>query len=143
MPYFSSLISITRTKISSQTIPSAHYANYSCETALVKIVNDILWAMESQRVTAIMAIDLSVDSISHSILISVLRERFGITDTALSSFESYLHPQYCKVLAQLTARIENWYVACYKVPVPVQSCTWYMHQPWNQWLRLKHLTMKK
>ena len=78
---------------------NAYCANYGCETALVKIINDILWAMESQRVTALMAIDLSAafDTIDHSILISVLRERFGITDTALSWFESYLCPWYCKV----------------------------------------------
>ena len=37
---------------------SAYCANYSYETALVKIVNDILWAMESQKVSALMAIDL-------------------------------------------------------------------------------------
>ena len=49
--------------------------------------------------TALLAIDLSAafDTIDHGILISVVRERFGITDTALSWFESYLCPQYCKV----------------------------------------------
>ena len=30
---------------------SAYRANYSCETALTKIVNDILWAVEHQKVT--------------------------------------------------------------------------------------------
>ena len=78
---------------------SAYYVNYSCETALVKIVNDILWAMENQKVTTLMAIDLSAafDTMDHSILTSVLRERFGINEMALSCFESYLHLQYCKV----------------------------------------------
>ena len=78
---------------------SAYQPNYSCETALVKILNDILWPMENKKVTALMAIDLSAafDTMDHSILIAVLRERFGITDTALSWFESYLHPRYCKV----------------------------------------------
>ena len=69
---------------------SAYRPNYSCETALVKIVNDILWTMENKKVTALMAIDLSTafDTVDHSILITVLRERFGITDTALSWFKS-------------------------------------------------------
>ena len=72
---------------------SAYCANYSCETALAKIINDILWAMESQRVTALMTLDLSAafDTVNHCILISVHRERFGITDTALSQTKSYLH----------------------------------------------------
>ena len=78
---------------------SAYHTNYSCETALVKIVNDILWAMENKKVTTLMAIDLSAafDTMDHNILIAVLRERFGITDTVLSWFKSYLHQRYCKV----------------------------------------------
>ena len=78
---------------------SAYRVNYSCKTVLVTIVNDIQWAMENQRVTTLMAVDLGAtfDTMNHNILISVLRERFGITETALSWFESYLHPLYCKV----------------------------------------------
>ena len=38
---------------------SAYRPNYSCEMALVKITNDILWAMEHQKATNLMAIDLS------------------------------------------------------------------------------------
>ena len=59
----------------------------------------MLWAMENQRVTTLMAVDLSAafDTMDHSILFSALRERFGITEMALSWFESYLHPWYCKV----------------------------------------------
>ena len=55
--------------------------------------------MENKKVTALLVIDLSAafDTVDHSILIAVLRERFGITDTALSWFESYLHPRYCEV----------------------------------------------
>ena len=34
---------------------SVYRANYSCETALAKIVNDILWAMEHQKVTSLVA----------------------------------------------------------------------------------------
>ena len=53
---------------------SAYGANYSCETALTKIVNDILWAMEHQKVTSLVAIDLSVafDMVDHNILLRLL-----------------------------------------------------------------------
>ena len=36
---------------------SAYRRNYSCETALIKIINDFLWAMENQMVTALVAVD--------------------------------------------------------------------------------------
>ena len=87
---------------------------------MVKIVNDILWAMENKKVTALMAIDLSAafDTVDHSVLIAVLRERFGITDTALSWFESYLHPRYCKVNVGTNYSKDRELVCC----VPQGSC---------------------
>ena len=67
-----------------------------------------------------MAIDLSTafDTVDHSILIAVLRERFGITDTALSRFESYLHPRYCKVNVGTNYSKDRELVCC----VPQGSC---------------------
>ena len=58
---------------------SSYHANYSCETALLKIMDDILWAMERQDMTALIAIDLSVafDTVNHNILVEVLHRRFG------------------------------------------------------------------
>ena len=41
---------------------SAYRNNYSCETALLKIVNDLLWNMENRMVTPLITIDLSVTS---------------------------------------------------------------------------------
>ena len=78
---------------------SAYCANYSCETALLKIMNDILWAMERQDITALIAIDLSAafSTVNHNILIEVLHRRFGVTETALEWFTSYLRPQFCRV----------------------------------------------
>ena len=87
---------------------------------MFKIVNDILWAMENKKVTTLMAIDLraAFDTVDHSILIAVLRERFGITDTALSWFESYLHPRYCKVNVGKNYSKDRELVCC----VPQGSC---------------------
>ena len=55
---------------------SAYRKNFSCETALVKIINDCLWNMENQQVTSIVAIDLSAafDTVDHQILIDVLNK---------------------------------------------------------------------
>ena len=59
---------------------SAYFSNYSCETALVKICNDILWSMESQRISALVALDLSAafNMVDHDILLKVLDKQFGI-----------------------------------------------------------------
>ena len=78
---------------------SAYRPNYSCEMALVKITNDILWAMEHQKATNLMVIDLSsaFDTVDFSCLTQVLQDRFGIKGKALCWFENYLHPRFCKV----------------------------------------------
>ena len=67
-----------------------------------------------------MAIDLSAafGTVDHSVLIAVLRERFGITDTALSWFESYLHPRYCKVNVGTNYSKDREFLCC----VPQGSC---------------------
>ena len=53
---------------------SAYRQHYSCETALVKMADDILWSMEHQRITAVVAIDLiaAFDTVDHDILLKVL-----------------------------------------------------------------------
>ena len=78
---------------------SAYRPNYSCKTALVKIVNDILWSMENQECTNLMAIYLSAafDTVNHVILLDVLQKRFGIEGVALLWFDNYLCPHFCKV----------------------------------------------
>ena len=62
-------------------------------------MNDIIWAMENQQVTAVMVLDLSAafDMVDHEILLSVLKHNFGLEDTVLNWFDSYLHPRSCKV----------------------------------------------
>ena len=78
---------------------SAYRENYSCETALIKIVGDILWSMENDEATALMVLDLLVvfDTIDHEILLWVLQRRFGIEETCLYWFNTYLRPRFYKV----------------------------------------------
>ncbi len=64
---------------------SAYRQNHSCETALLRLVNDLLDAMEHQEVTAFLALDLSAafDTVDHDILLDVkevsIRDRWGCT----------------------------------------------------------------
>ncbi len=58
----------------------------------MKICDDILWTMERQSITAIVAIDLiaAFDTVDHDILLDVLEKRFGMPEDALKWFEAYL-----------------------------------------------------
>ena len=78
---------------------SAYRKNYSCETALVKLMDDILWPMETQEVTAVVAIDLSAafDTVDHNILLNVFEDRCGIKDSSLKWVDSYLRPRSLRV----------------------------------------------
>ena len=55
--------------------------------------------MENQECTNLMAIDLlaAFDTVDHVILLDVLQKRFGIEGVALSWFDNYLYPRFCKV----------------------------------------------
>ena len=74
------------------TLQSAYWAGHSTETALLKVHNDILLNMDSQRVTLLVLLDLSsaFDTVDHEVLLRGLQITFGIADTALQWFRSYL-----------------------------------------------------
>ena len=78
---------------------SAYRTNYSCEMALVKLTSDILNAMEYQRATALVVLNMSVDcdTVDHGILLEVLNHRFGIDGSALDWYNSYLQGRTMRV----------------------------------------------
>ena len=55
--------------------------------------------MERQRITTIVAIDLSVafDTVDYDIILDVFEKRFGMSEDAIKWFESYLRPRTLKV----------------------------------------------
>ena len=69
---------------------SAYQTNYSTETSLVRMTNNILWAIEEQHITMMVILDLSgaFDMVDHNILLNILENQFGVTDTALKWFNS-------------------------------------------------------
>jgi len=82
---------------------SAYTESRSTETALVRVQNDILMAMEHQEVTALIMLDLSAafDTVNHSILLDRLEKRLGVTSKALQWLASYLSNR------QQVVKIEN------------------------------------
>jgi len=74
------------------TLQSAYRAGFSTETALLKVQSDILLNMDSQKVTQLVLIDLSAafDTVNHSLLLNIMQDSFGVEDTALHWFASYL-----------------------------------------------------
>ena len=79
---------------------SAYREDYSCETAILKISDNILWAMEKQSITALIALDLSAafDMVDHNILLDILTTKFGIEEKSLQWFREYLRPWSFKVI---------------------------------------------
>jgi len=71
---------------------SAYRMYHSTETALLKVQNDLLLAMEEQKVSALALLDLSAafDTVDHEVLINRLEIFFGLSDMALALVKSYL-----------------------------------------------------
>ncbi len=73
-------------------LQSSYRPNHSTETALLRIFNDILTAMDNNKICILTLLDLSAtfDTIDHQILLTRLQHSFGISGPALSWFSSYL-----------------------------------------------------
>ena len=71
---------------------SAYRTFHSTETTLIKVKDDILRAIDNQRVTCLILLDLSAgfDTVSHPLLLNRLRHHFGIQGTVLRWFKSYM-----------------------------------------------------
>ena len=73
-------------------VQSAYRPNHSTETALLKVVNDLLLAVDSGDAAVLALLDQSAafDTIDHTILLIRLRCCFGLSGAAFSWFKSYL-----------------------------------------------------
>ena len=71
---------------------SAYRTKFSTETALLRVHNDLVNAIDLGQIAGLVLLDLSAafDTVNHSILHDVFSERFGITGDALQWLSSYL-----------------------------------------------------
>ena len=78
---------------------SAYREHHSTETVLVKVVNDILCALDSKQEAVLVMLDLSAafDTVDHTLLLSRLQNRIGLSGSALEWFTSYLSDRMVSV----------------------------------------------
>lgn len=70
---------------------SAYHKYHSTETALVKIMNDLLCAMDNSQCTQLILLDQSAafDTVDQEILLQRFEQSYGITGSALQWLRSY------------------------------------------------------
>ena len=85
---------------------SAYRAQHSTETALTRVHNDIMLALDKKHDVILVLLDLSAafETIDHEVLLHRLEYRFGFTDTVLNWFRSYLsnRMQYVSVACNVS-----------------------------------------
>lgn len=76
----------------SEEFQSAYTQYHSCETALLRVQNDVLEAIDKHNCVFLLLLDLSAafDTVDHTILLKRLNSRFAVRGKALSWLESYL-----------------------------------------------------
>lgn len=81
-------------KLNNLDIPvqSAYKKNFSTETLLVRLTNDILIASDKKNATIVLLLDLSAafDTVEHNILLRILEKEIGLCGTVLRWFRSFL-----------------------------------------------------
>ena len=109
---------------------SAYRANHSCETSLLRLLNDALWNRECGKVTILTAMDLSTAfyTVDRDILTNILHDHFGLTGTSLNWFDIYLRPHSCVVTVQKVRSSErDLAFSIPKDPVLAQFCSLHTH----------------
>ena len=82
------------------SVQSAYRQFFSTETAVLRVVTDILAALDRGQISLLGMFDLSAafDTVDHSILLRRLEISFGIWGSALEWFSSYLTGRSQQVL---------------------------------------------
>jgi len=73
-------------------LQSAYRTHHSTETVMLKVLMDIVYAVDDGDLSVLALLDLSAtfDTVDHDILLTQLKVSFGIGAAALDWFQSYL-----------------------------------------------------
>ena len=82
-----------------EPLQSAYTPKHSTETAMVKVTNDILRALDCRQCVYLVLLDLSAafDTIDHQVFLSRLQEDYGVTGGVTDWMESYLTNRFQSV----------------------------------------------
>ena len=86
-------------------LQSAYRAHHSTETALLKVLSDILMALDSGNLAMLTLLDLSAafDSVDHDTLPQRLGTSYGLKGAVLDWFESYLRGRVQQVRSTMSS----------------------------------------
>ena len=75
-----------------ESLQPAYKQGHSTETALLKVMTDMLAALDNKEITCLVLLDLSTafDTVSHALLLNWLKYRFSSTGSALNWIKEYL-----------------------------------------------------
>ena len=95
---------------------SAYKKCHSTETALLRVQNDLLMALDGECSVLLLMLDLSAafDTIDHSIMLYTLANRYGIKGNTLHWFESYT--SYRRQAVVVNTKSSSWYEIPFGVP---------------------------
>ena len=96
-----------------EPLQSAYKRFQSTETALLKVQNDILIAIDNQKCIVLLLLSMSAafDTVDNEILLERMSKRFGIKDKVLEWFQSYLQSRTQTVMidgVKSAAKDLNW-----------------------------------
>ena len=82
-----------------EALQSAYTPDHSTETAVVKVTNDILCALDKRQCVYLVLLDLSAafDTIDHQVFLSRLQEDYGVVGGVADWMKSYLSGRHQKV----------------------------------------------
>ena len=90
-------------------LQSTYRDKHSTETALIKVQNDILSALDAGSAAILLMLDLSAafDTIDHDILLPRLCNVYGITGNVLDWFRSYLTGRIQRVVIEDSVSVDE------------------------------------
>lgn len=112
---------------------NAYKRFHICETALLRVHNDLLRAVDNRCCVVLLLLDLSTafDAVDHNILLSRLQSKYAILVKLWSgSNPNFLNVLSCYASTRINLHLRNWFAAYLKALCWPQSSTFSTHHLW-------------